>query len=240
VARQEPGRIRGIAQPLPPGEELLWEGRPELHSLAREAFHVRKLALYFGILALLPLYLAWAGRSPVTVPPAAQVVWLLVLGGLLVGLAYLLAWLAVRSSVYAITNRRVVMKVGIGLPAVVNLPLAKVGGAWQRLHRDGTGDLALSLRETQAIGYLLLWPHARPWRVGKPEPMLRSLPDVTVAGEVLREAIAAAGVVGLPEGAPTPVHYDLTGEGDDPTGGEDPFRERRGTPAALDGLPAPS
>ena len=42
----------GLPGPLPPGERLLWQGRPALLSLARRAFHVDLVALYFGGLAL--------------------------------------------------------------------------------------------------------------------------------------------------------------------------------------------
>ena len=41
----------GLPGPLPKGERLLWQGRPALVSLARRAFHVDLVALYFGGLA---------------------------------------------------------------------------------------------------------------------------------------------------------------------------------------------
>lgn len=215
-------RIKGIAEPLPPGETLLWQGRPEFRSLLREAFHVRALLVYFGVLALVPVYLAWSGNAPGGVPVAAQAAWLLVLGGLLGGIAALLALLTVRTTIYAVTDRRVVFRIGIALPAVINMPLDKVGGLWVRRHRDGTGDIALTPRGTRGIGYILLWPHARPWKLSTPEPMLRSLPDHERVGELLREAVLAMGALDRPVGEPSPVAWDLTGEADDPCGGHQP------------------
>ena len=44
---------RGLPEPLPPGETVLWQGSPDWLLLARRAFHVRKVAVYFGLL------LAW-------------------------------------------------------------------------------------------------------------------------------------------------------------------------------------
>jgi hypothetical protein len=42
------------------------------------------------------------------------------------------------------------------------------------------------------IGYLNLWPHARPWRMKHPEPMLRSVPDAAAVARLLVEAWSAA------------------------------------------------
>ena len=45
--------VRGLPERLPAGETILWQGAPRWGALARRAFHVRKIALYFAIL------LAW-------------------------------------------------------------------------------------------------------------------------------------------------------------------------------------
>ena len=51
-----------------------------------------------------------------------------------------------------------------------------------------SGDIALELKGADRIGYLHLWPHARPWHVGKPQPSLRCLRDAAAVGEVLQRA----------------------------------------------------
>jgi len=38
------------------------------------------------------------------------------------------------------------------------------------------------------LGYMLLWPHARPWRFARPQPMLRSVPDAQAVAAMLAEA----------------------------------------------------
>ena len=40
----------GLPEPLPPGEKILWQGAPHWYALAVHAFHVRKLAIYFGLM----------------------------------------------------------------------------------------------------------------------------------------------------------------------------------------------
>ena len=51
--------IRGLPDHLPKGERLLWQGAPDWRLLAIQAFHVRKVAIYFALIA------AWhEGRVP--------------------------------------------------------------------------------------------------------------------------------------------------------------------------------
>ena len=44
--------VRGLPEPLPPGETLLWQGSPRWWSLALDAYRVRALAVYFGVIVL--------------------------------------------------------------------------------------------------------------------------------------------------------------------------------------------
>ena len=46
--------VPGLPAHLPEGEKLLWQGAPEWRDLAIRAFHVRKVAIYCGVLLLLP------------------------------------------------------------------------------------------------------------------------------------------------------------------------------------------
>jgi hypothetical protein len=98
-----------------------------------------------------------------------------------------------RTTVYAITDRRVVMKVGIALPTTINIPLATIASAAMRPGRDGGGDISVALTGDVRVAYLLLWPHARPWRLAKPEPTLRGIDDVASVGRLLKDALATAG-----------------------------------------------
>ena len=151
--------IPGVDEPLPEGEALLWQGRPSTAALARHAFKVRWVAAYFVALAALAFWAAAPGEG------VARASWMLVLGLVTVGLVTGWAWLVARTSVYALTDRRIVMRIGVAFPAVFNLPLELVGDAWIRTERDGSGDIALALDGSDRIGYLFLWPHVRPWRL---------------------------------------------------------------------------
>ena len=52
----------------------------------------------------------------------------------------------------------------------------------------GFGDIPLALSGGDRIGWLNLWPHARPWRLAKPEPMLRCIADAQALATMLQKA----------------------------------------------------
>ena len=180
-------RIRGIDEPLPEGEHLLWEGRPDARALTRHVFRLRVWIAYFAALAVLTLLAAPGGAL-------ARAVWLMMLGALFAGGVTLYARAIASSSIYAVTDRRIVMRIGVALPAVFNLPFTRVADAAVRENPDGSGDIAFALRGSGRIGVVYLWPHVRPWRFRDPEPMLRALPDVARVGDVVRKALLDAGI----------------------------------------------
>jgi Bacterial PH domain len=181
----------GLPEPLPADERILWQGSPDWRVLARTAFHVRKLAVYFGVILALRLSFALADGGT-TAEALRATVMVLPLALVAIGIAAALAWLAARTTVYTLTDRRVVMRIGIVLSLTFNLPLKRLATAGLRLHPGGTGDMPLALVGTDTIAYLHLWPHARPWRVAKPEPMLRAVPDAATVSALLADAWAQA------------------------------------------------
>jgi len=181
----------GLPEELPAGEHILWQGAPDWKRLARQAFHVRKLAVYFGLL------LAWriagtlvdGGGAAALLRDLAVTLPLAALG---LGLTLLLAWMSARTTIYTLTDRRLVLRVGIVLTVTFNLPYKRIAGADLALTDAGHGDIALTLAGTDRIALLQLWPHARPWQLAKPQPSLRALPDAQHVAQLLSGAWAAA------------------------------------------------
>ena len=181
-----------LLEPLPADEVLLWRGAPDWRVLALRAFHLRAVALYFTILVLwrAASLLAWGdGVGEV----AHSVLWMLALAGVAIGVLAGLAWLAARTTVYWITSRRVVMRLGIALPVTFNIPFRVIEAAALATFGDGFGDIPLKLGGKDRVAFLVLWPHARPWRIARPEPMLRAIPDVARVAGVLAQAISCGG-----------------------------------------------
>jgi hypothetical protein len=182
----------GLPEVLPASEKLLWQGSPRWQALAVEVFHARKLALYFGVILLLrAAFVLNDGGSWGDV--AKSWAWLLPLAAVAVGTMLVLARLAARTTVYSITDKRVIMRMGIVLTVAYNLPFKRIEAAGLMLRgRDGHGDIPITLNKGERIAILQLWPHARPWRLARPEPMLRGLADAAQVGRVLAKAWQAA------------------------------------------------
>jgi hypothetical protein len=199
--------IWGLPEELPPGEEILWQGQPEFWSLARRAYHLIGLSVYFLIVV------GWLALNASTSAGLSSVTLAGSLALIALALFATLAWYACKTTVYTITNRRVVMRIGIALSINLNLPFKQIVSAQLKSYRDGTGDIPLKLSGEQRIAYLLLWPHARPWHVRTPQPALRSVPRAEEVAQLLSSALRASlgqdeeqDSSGLPEAAgPAPV-----------------------------------
>lgn len=182
-------RVRGVNEPLPPGERLLWEASPDAGALARHLFFVRPLAAY---LALMMAWWALVNRAEALSAAfwTTLAVQAALSGGVLVA-ALAFARAIARGTTYAITDRRLVMRFGVIFPLTVNIPLRYIQGASARQFADRTGQIAVQLGTKERLAWIVLFPHVRAWRFSNPEPLLRGLSDPVKVGEVLRDAALA-------------------------------------------------
>lgn len=188
VAAPQLAYVRGVEAALPPGEQVLWQSSPNAGAVARHVFHSRKLAWYFVLVGAWALVSATQGSAPLATA-SSSLLWLAVSAGVAIGFVSLVARMTASATTYAITDRRVVMRIGIALPVVLNIPLRLIDQVDVRQRPDGSGELALRLGGGVRVAYLVLWPHARPWRLRHPEPLLRGLRDAEAAGAILTTAL---------------------------------------------------
>lgn len=183
--------VKGLPEVLPQGERMLWQGAPAWWPLAFRALYVRLVLGYFALLVIWSVGadLAAGVGFVEALLTAANLVPVVLAA---VGLLTLYAWLAHRSTVYTITNRRVVLRYGVALPMTLNLPFAIVESAAVKAYGDGTGDIPLALNQDERVSYFMLWPNVRPWRFAKPQPMLRNVPDADEVAQILARALAQA------------------------------------------------
>jgi hypothetical protein len=181
----------GLPAPLPPGERLLWTGRPDWRRLALGAFRLRAVMLWFALAGGASLALQAAEGADGRVLLAAGGALALALG-LAVGLLCLLAWVTARATRYTLTSKRLLLRTGVALSAWLNLPLDKVASLDLRLHPDGTGDLPVVPVDRLGVGWVVLWPHAQPGHFRDPRPMLRAVPDAARVATLIATALAEA------------------------------------------------
>jgi len=176
--------VPGLPENLPEGERVVWQGRPRSQPFARHVMKTRVMVGYFGVLIL------WAvaagihdGRTTGSLVFSVAV--LALLGALLIGLCELYAWGVQKTTLYTITNRRIVMRIGVALSMTLNIPFRQVAAVSRMDFADGTGTLTVELKDEQRFAWLILWPHVRPWRMTRPEPSLRCIGDIEEATRAL-------------------------------------------------------
>lgn len=183
--------VRGLPGDLPKGENVLWQGAPDWLKLGFDAFKLGWLVGYFTLLAAWRLGEAvMAGQSfggalgqAMSVLPLALVALAIVSG---------LAWINARSTVYTITDKRIVMRFGAALTKAINIPYTIIESASADVQANGAGTVAVKLTPANKIPLLLLWPHRRPRTFANPEPAFRSIKDANVCAPILSEALRVA------------------------------------------------
>ncbi len=179
------------ASPAGAHDLQLWAGRPGWAAAARHIWKAPWVAAWFAVL------LADGARIALAGPHAPAGAWsgegrLLVVAVVATTGLLVMAALTARTTRYAIGARAVTLRYGVALPATLVIPFAAIERVEVRVHADGSGDVALRLRPGRGVIYPKLWPHARPWRILRAEPMLRCVPDAGVAGALLCRALAAS------------------------------------------------
>jgi len=195
--------IPGLPEALPAGEVLLWQGAPAWTEIAQRVFGIRWVMGYFLLLAGWDLLNAALQGRPM-VPAIGSAATLMLVGSIAIGILVLLAKVIARTSVYSITSRRLVLRVGVALPITINIPFVAIAGAVLRNRKDGHGDLVVELLPSHRISWIALWPHCAGWSVGRPKPMLRGVAEATEVAGILGEAVANAGGAAISRGQNKP------------------------------------
>ena len=186
-AEYEIEAAEGLPEPLPQGEIILWQGTPNWISMAKHVFRLQWLSLYFAVIVIWQLISVSNSEAGLAAgwSSVALAFFLAVIGLVLVGL---LAYWSATTTMYTLTNRRIVMRVGIVLTVTFNLPYKTLGSADLKLYKDGTGDIPMQIATEDKIAFFHLWPHVRPWRLATPEPMMRCVPEAKRVAKILTDA----------------------------------------------------
>ena len=177
----------GLPEPLPAGETILWQGVPSWTAMAKHVFRLQWLAVYFAVIVVLQVFSVAGSEGGIVAgwSSVALAVFLALIGLLLIGL---MAYWSATTTMYTLTNRRIVMRVGIVLTVTFNLPYKSLKSADLKLYKDGTGYIPMQIGTEDKIAFFHLWPHVRPWRLANPEPMMRCIPDAKQVATLLTEA----------------------------------------------------
>ena len=173
----------GFPESLPASEKVLWQGSPCAWLIARRIFFLPHLFFYFLTLSCLALIL----NSEVLTLKDLFIKFLsyMSLGMVAIFLLLAISYFISSTTVYSVTDKRVVMRIGIVLNLSLNIPFSKIETAAYKEYPDKSGDISLNLVPDNKIAYLHLWPHCRPWFFSSPRPRLSCLKDAEVVASRL-------------------------------------------------------
>ena len=180
----------GLPGPLPENENIIWQGAPNWRNFARSVFYTRIVGSYFGIvmLGLVGISIFDGGSFGDSIQVAIPVLFFALIT---VGILSILAWVGARATIYTVTNRRVVMRIGAAFSKSVDIPFKVIDSVQLKSAPAGSGNISIKLKSGNSIPYFFLWPHARPWRFRDAEPMLRAIDDVEFTAKILVEQLEA-------------------------------------------------
>ena len=181
--------INGLPELPPRGEVILWQGRPNWFRLTVESLNLWWVVAYFAVLT------TWRFITVIDVLSFERAIIMtlpfVIMTLIVVSLLMLVGFIQARATVYTITNRRVAMRIGAALTVTLNIPYTQVENAAVSVGKAGSGNIALQTKGDSKFSYLVLWPHIRSWKISKPEPTLRAIPDVQSVAQILAKAAKA-------------------------------------------------
>jgi hypothetical protein len=182
--------VPGLPELLPKGERLLWQGAPDTKALALDAMRLRTVGAGFAVLTVWRAAAGWHDKEPLGAI-ASTVSGTLLFAALALTVLAVSGVLMARGTVYSLTSRRLVIRHGVAMPMAINIPFSRIDSAGLTTGRHGIGSIAFMPHARSRTSYVALWPHARPWRIVRPEPMLRCIPDAAKVARLAAEALAA-------------------------------------------------
>lgn len=194
-----PQYIRGVPHALPEGEHILWQGAPEAGAIATHVFHWRLFLAYFAVMTTV-----WVTSSALPFSSPAFLAGLGVrvgLSALVMAIVFVLSRVVARTSWYAITSQRLVLRLGMVFEMSINIPFTILDSAGVGVFKDGTGQVVLTLTKPNRLAYIALWPHCRVFSINQPQPVLRGLREPQRIGTLLAQAVADAAAASSPASA---------------------------------------
>ena len=103
--------VPGLPEKLPQGETMLWQGSPQWYALAVSAFHIRKIAVYFGLILAVKWIAAWGNGPSSRACSGGPPDWWRSAPWRSASCACM-AWLYARGTIYTLTSKRFVFRSG--------------------------------------------------------------------------------------------------------------------------------
>ena len=183
---------KNILDAIPEGESILWKGKPSFWGFSWYFFGLKLLAFYLIVLSVV-----FAARLTVTDFFTAFLVDFLpfLLSGILTSCILMaLAKIQSQSSVYIITENRVIIKSGAALSFLISMPFKKIKAVNLQKRKGSLGTISFELNSGKRVPYISCWPSVRPWRFKNTEPAFSCIENVDEVATILRKSVMAGRV----------------------------------------------
>lgn len=174
-----------VRKSIPNNEKIHWNGEPSWASLGYQVFGIKYLIFYFILSALY----AVSQLGPVFSLLAFLVHYVpfLISGAVAASILFVLAYLATRHTSYVITEKRIVIRTGVALVFLLNVPLKNIISIDKQRLAGGRGNLSFEAKSKKRIPFLSCWPSVKSGSFVQPSPAFRSISNIEEIGVLITE-----------------------------------------------------
>ena len=176
---------KNILDAIPNGESILWKGRPSLWGFSWNLFGLKWITLYLSILSIVSVARFFASDFYT----AFYVDFLpFFLSGIFASIILIgLAATQTYSTVYIITENRVIIKTGAALSFLISMPFKKIKEVNLQKRGASIGTISFELLSEKRVPYISCWPSVRPWKFKRTQPAFSCIGSVDEVATVLRK-----------------------------------------------------
>ena len=176
---------KNILDAIPNGESILWKGRPSLWGFSWNLFGLKWITLYLSILSIVSVARFFASDFYT----AFYVDFLpFFLSGIFASIILIgLAATQTYSTVYIITENRVIIKTGAALSFLISMPFKKIKEVNLQKRGASIGTISFELLSEKRVPYISCWPSVRPWKFKRTQPAFSCIGSVDKVATILRK-----------------------------------------------------
>ena len=176
---------KNILDAIPDGESILWKGKPSLWGFSWNLFGLKWITFYLSILSVVSIARFFASDFHTAfyidfLPFFLSGIFASII---LIGLAAIQAY----STVYIITENRVIIKTGAALSFLISMPFKKIKEVNLQKRGASIGTISFDLFSKKRVPYISCWPSVRPWKFKKTQPAFSCVRSVDEVATILRK-----------------------------------------------------
>jgi len=176
---------KNILDAIPDGESILWKGKPSLWGFSWNLFGLKWITFYLSILSVVSIARFFASDFHTAfyidfLPFFLSGIFASII---LIGLAAIQAY----STVYIITENRVIIKTGAALSFLISMPFKKIKEVNLQKRGASIGTISFELFSKKRVPYISCWPSVRPWKFKKTQPAFSCVRSVEEVATILRK-----------------------------------------------------